>query len=107
MCSDEQHKQTLDALARIERATKKRTPDDQSIMVSDTQPWKLDYKGYRHVFMWLPAIALTMDFGEYGSGPVGIQQWFNLGMKPGYDVKTIGQATPTKIILRFTDESIP
>ncbi len=107
MCSDEQHRQTLDALARIERATRKRIPDDLSILICDTQPWKLDYRGYRHVFMWLPTIALTMDFGEYGTGPVGMQQWFNLGMRAGYDIKTVGQTAPTKIILRFTDEVTP
>ena len=107
MCTDEQHKEKMDALHRIERLLTHRAPQDTTVMISDTQPWKVDTRGYKHLFMWIPGASLTMNFGEYGSGPVQSQAWVNIGMHGGYDIVTVGQSSPVPIKLRFTNEVIP
>jgi len=102
----------LSVLAKVEDNTRNTAekhgidPVDLDIQVCDTKPWTMSYRGYRHVFMWLP-LALTLNLGEYGTGPVQAQVWINLGLKPGTTLVTSGQATPTEIRLRFTNESIP
>lgn len=107
MCSDQQHQETISALNALALLLKRRPPEDQTIAISDTKKWKLDYKGFKHIFIWIPGNALTIDFGAYGIGTVQSQVWFNLGMSPGYDICTIGQATDVPIIVRCTDDSIP
>jgi len=104
MCSDQQHAELMQALARL--APAHTGPIDQDIMISDNNPWRMDYRSYKHVFMWLPS-TLTLVMDDYGSGAVQAQVWINLGLRPGTSIKTSGQSTLTLVRLRFTDEEIP
>lgn len=106
MCSDDQHREKMDKLDGIAKLLTHRDPYDQDIQISDAQKWPLDYKGYRHVFMWCPT-ALTLNLGLYGTGPVQAQVWVNLGLKPNTEIFTSGQTAPVTVRLRFTDEVIP
>lgn len=107
MCTEEQHREKMDTLARIEKALKPRPPIDQSYQISDTQKIRIDYHDRKHAFIWIPGNTLTIDFGEYGVGTVQSQVWFNLGMRPGREIATSGQATTVDIIFRYTDEATP
>lgn len=106
MCSDDQHKEHMAALKRIEDRLRYRLPTDQLIMLSDTQGWTMDYRGYKHVFLWSPQ-PINLNLGEYGTGPIQAQVWLNLGIRTGIKIFTSGQASPISLILRFTDEEIP
>ena len=96
----------LKSLEKIEKLLTPRLPIDKTIVINDNQPWVMDYREYKHVFMWLPQ-ALTLVMGEYGSGPVQAQVWINVGLRPGTKITTSGQATSVPIVLRFTDEVVP
>jgi len=106
MCTEEQKAQELTLLQQIAKLLDSRTPIDRTIQISDNAPWTMDYMGFKHVFLWLPA-AYTLSIGEYGSGPVQAQVWVNLGLRPGTQLKTSGQSTLVPVILRFTDEEVP
>lgn len=104
MCTDEQNQKLLDALSKL--APAKREPRFQTIMLSDIQGWSMDYYGYKHLYMWLPT-ALTLNLGEWGTGPVQAQVWINVGIKSGVKIFTSGQTTPVAIELKFSDEVVP
>ncbi|SRR5579885_1273365 len=107
MCSDEQHNENMAALECIRKLLTYRQPTDQLIMISDYQGWPMDYKGYKHVFMWSPQ-AINLNLGDYGTGPIQPQIWVNLGIKTGIKIFTSGQgAAAIPVMLRFTDEIIP
>ena len=108
--------QTLDQrLATIETLLAKslkvelqaREPIDQSVYISATRPWIVDYRNRKHVFLWLPSTALTLSFEDYGQGVVQAQSWVNLGLPVGIRVFAPNQSSDTQILLRFTDELIP
>lgn len=99
MCSDSQHTEMMTALAALQD----KQPDYDLFQLSDTRDWKLDYRGYRYCYLWLPSSALTLSFGDYGSGTVQPLQWVNLGFRPGTVIKTSGQANPVTIHLLFSD----
>lgn len=106
MCTDEQHSEKMAALGRIQKLLQNRDPFDMDIQISDSQGWPLDYHNRKHVFMWCPT-TLTLNLGLYGTGLVQAQVWINLGIRPGIEIFTSGQASPVTVILRFTDEVIP
>jgi len=110
MCSDDQHAAHMSRLAGIKQELHTlisgRVPDWRIAMISDTQPWTMDYKGYKHVFLWIPGSPLTLNLGDFGTGLINNQQWINLGLPIGTNILTSGQATPVEIRLKFTDEVI-
>lgn len=90
-------------LEAIYKCIEIKPPDFATILLSDSRDWKLDYRGYHYVYFWLPTSTLTMNFGDYGTGTVPMQQWVNLAMRPGTVIKTGGQTTPVPIHVIFTD----
>lgn len=96
------------ALRRIHDEICRMPAIDQTVQISATQPWVVDYHERQHVFMWLPGNALTLSFEDYGSGVVNPQNWVNLGVPTGIRVfaPQITSGT-TPIMLRFTDSIIP
>lgn len=85
----------------------KREPIDQTVYISATRWWAVDYRNRKHCFLWIPGNALTLSFEDYGQGVVQPQSWVNLGLPVGIRMFALGAATDTQILLRFTDEPIP
>lgn len=84
-----------------------RLPEDVDIQFSDKKPWVIDYRGFKHIFLWLP-VQQTLSAQEYGSSVTPAQIWINVGFRPGTQVTTVGNGTTTILaILRYTDEVIP
>ena len=110
MCTDQQHSEKLDALERIierqQTLIKGRTPVPFLIMISDTQEWKMEYHGRKHVYFWIPGAPVSLNLGDFGTGPVQNQTWINIAMPEGLPITTSGQATPIEIRVRCTDEVI-
>ncbi len=107
MCTDQQHKEQIDKLEEIKHALVKRPPIDETIEISATKPWIIDYHERRHIFIWLPTAQLTLSFEDYGSGIVPLQVWVNVGMPSGIRVTATGQTNNTAIMVRYTDEVVP
>jgi len=103
MCSDEQHQELIAQLKKLAPAPKE--PYFLTVLISDSQGWQMDYRGYRHVYMWLPQ-ALTLNLGEWGTGPVQAQVWISLGIKTGIRIMTSGTTNPVPVILKFSDEVV-
>lgn len=97
----------LTQIKLLKAVLQERAPIDTSIFISATRPWIVDYRNRKHCFLWLPSVALTLSFEDYGSGVVQPQNWVNLGMPTGIRILAPGQLTDTQILLRFTDEPIP
>lgn len=112
---DLENQTTEQRLATLELLTAKitkillqeREPIDQTVFVSSSQPWTVDRRNRKHVFLWIPGNALTLSFEDYGSGVVNAQQWINVGIPNGIKMLASGQSTAVQILLRFTDEEIP
>jgi hypothetical protein len=85
------------------QALQNKQPDFFTLELSDVRDWKLDYRNYRYCYFWLPTVAYTLSFGDYGSGLVQPQIWTNLGFRPGTVCKTVGQPTPVTIHVQFSD----
>lgn len=107
MCDSPELLKALDELKQILQPSPLKTPTWQTIMISDTQGWQMDYKSFKHVYLWIPGSGLTLNLGEYGTGPVQAQVWVNLGIKPGVKIFTSGTANPVPVILKFSDEVVP
>ena len=93
----------LEALQSIQAQLKDRQTDFATIEISDFRDWKLDYRGYRYCYFWLPSAAYTLSFDEYGQGTVQPQVWTNLNMRPGTVIKTVGQTNPVAIQVAWSD----
>lgn len=106
MCDSPELLKKLDELIKILQPSPLKTATNQTILMNDNQPWVVDYKDFKHIFMWLPT-QLTLVMGEYGQGTVQAQVWINLGLRPGTKIVTSGQSSATPIILHFTDEVVP
>lgn len=105
MCDSPELIKKLDELIKVLQPSPLKTPTWQTIMISDTQGWQMDYKDYKHVYLWLPN-ALSLNLDIYGTGPVQAQVWINLGIKPGIKIFTSGTASPVPVILKFSDEEV-
>lgn len=107
MCTEEQKDKEIATLEKIAKLLDSRHPVDTTILLDDTRPWTVDYRGFKHIFLWIPGSALTLVCGEYGTGPVQAQVWVNLGFRAGTNITTSGQSSNVPIIVRFTDEEVP
>ena len=107
MCDSPELLKELEAIKKLLAPGQLKEPNYQTIMLSDTQGWLMDYKGYKHVYLWIPGAALTLNLGEYGTGPVQAQVWVNLGLKLGIKIVTSGTTNPVPVILKFSDEVVP
>jgi len=83
-----------------------REPIDATVMVSNTQPYVVDYRNRKHIFVWFPT-AQTISVDDYGTGPVQAQVWINLGLQQGTRLLITSVTAPTEIFIRCTDEIIP
>lgn len=107
MCTQDQHNDEMTRLDAIEKLLTPKRPVDQNIQISSTEFWTVDYRGFKHVFLWLPT-SQTLSFGDYGSGVVPAQVWTNLGLQPGTPMLAPNATSGTILVkLRFTDEVIP
>jgi len=110
MCSDEQHKEKMEALARIEKAlgdirqnTAIDTPIDQIYMVSATTPYTIDAKGKRHLFLW-SATTLTLTLEDLGQITLTQYVWLNATFMQGLRVFASGQTANAAILARCTND---
>lgn len=102
--TDEQYTHLCDKLDKIYKQLEVKLPDFDTITINDLHDWKLDYRGYRYIYLWIPGAALNLSFGDYGSGIVQPLSWVPLDLRPGTVIKTIGQGTTlTPIHFRFSD----
>ena len=97
----------LDALTRIDKLLTPRDPIDTLHMISSSNAYILDYRERKHIYFWLPSTALTLSFGDYGSGLVQAQVWTNIGFPAAVPVLATGQVANTPIFVKCTDEVIP
>lgn len=106
-----EHDQVLDSidnslLLLSQAALEKRSPIDQTIMASNTQPWVVDYRNRKHIFIWFPS-AQSISFDDFGTGPIQAQVWINIGMPQGTRMFITTATGPTEFMIRCTDETIP
>lgn len=106
MCSDDQHKETMQSLAAIEKCLQRRGDDYQTVPVSDAQTFVVDYKDRHYLFVW-STVALTLDAGSRGTFSLPAESWTQLALQPNIQVKTSGYGTTaTQITLLATDNLI-
>lgn len=97
----------LNTLQEIhESILQKRDPIDQTIMASSTQPWVVDYRNRKHIFLWFPT-AQTVSFEDFGTGPVTAQVWMNIAMPPSTRMFITSSSALVEFMVRYTDEIIP
>lgn len=110
MCSDEQHRENLAQLARIEQLLKEhlagRSVLDQTYYISNSTGFYLDYKNRRHLYL-LSAVPLALNLGEQGILFVPASTWTPLDYKEGYELFTINISSKVAVLVRATDSAIP
>ena len=106
MCTDEQHAEKMAKLDHLIECLEYVGPEDKQISISDTIPWTVNYQGRRHIFLF-SATTLTLVLQDYGQLTLTQNTWVNLGIRPGTQVVTTGQATPVTVLVRATNEVIP
>lgn len=109
MCSDEQHRQKMAALERINKNLEilinGRRPLEQTYAVSDTQGFILDYKNRKHLYIY-SLNAITLDLKDLGTLSIPAKTWTGLDYEQGTKLFTSGTATPVNIRIRATDEAV-
>lgn len=111
MCTEEQHKQTVAALARIEKLLEQRVrgrpPIDKMYNISATKGFPLNYFNRKHVFLWTAAASLTLDLKDLGSLAVSPETWTSINFHEGFEIfATSATTTDTQVFVRCTDETI-
>lgn len=95
-------------LAKLTKAMlQAREPIRQTVFLSATRPWIMEYRNRKHVFLWIPSTTTILSFEDYGTGPVQPQVWTNLAMPAGTRVFAPNNASDTQVMLLFTDEVLP
>lgn len=110
MCSDEQHRQKIAALERInknlELLISGRRPLEQTYSISDSQGVILDYKNRKHLYIYSQtSITLIID-QIIGNISISAKIWTNIDYEQGTKIFTSGTAAPINVQIRATDEVI-
>lgn len=80
---------------------------DETYLISATQPYVVDYKDRRHVFIWTPT-SQAVSLEDFGNGTLAAQVWTNLGLPQGLKIYATGVTNGTvPIMIRCTNEVIP
>lgn len=97
----------LEGLARIILSIEHAAdPQTGFYNVSTTQPYVLDYKGRKHVFLWSTAATLMLSFDDLGSITITPGVWYNISFDQG--MRIFGNnTTTTTLYIKCTDEPIP
>lgn len=109
MCTDEQHREKMAALERINKSLETlingRRVIDQTYMVSDTQGFILDYKDRKHLYIY-SVNAIVIDLKSLGTLSVTAKTWTSFDYEEGFSVFTSGTTNPVSVLIRATDEVI-
>lgn len=97
-----EHNEIEKALSTLGDRLALRPSYDWTVMVSDTQPFILDYKHRLHVYAYAP-VGVVLSLGELGTLTIPANAWTDISVKPGLRIATSGTATPTNLYLRATD----
>lgn len=109
MCEQQTALEQLDRLHKIELLLQSLAyfpPIDETVQLSASQPWTIDYHERRHIFVWFPTTQ-TVSFEDFGSGTMQGQVWTNLGLPPGVRMFATGTTTTAPMMIRWTNEVIP
>lgn len=109
MCTEEQHQEKLALLHSINTrlaAIEGKNPIDATLLISTTQPYVVDFKNRKHIFVW-SANALTFTIEDIGQIAVSANTWTNIGYQEGMRLVPQTTPNPVAIFVRATDESIP
>jgi hypothetical protein len=109
MCTEEQKRQETALLESIDTGIKHLVSQlgdlDQTVLLSSTQPWLLDYKHRRYVYGY-SSVALTLTVEDIGTVSVAANSWTNLGFQENMRIYASGQAGTVAIFVRCTNNSI-
>lgn len=109
MCSDDQHEEKMILLRKIEENTcliAPRPPIYQTVLVSATQPFVMDYHERLYAFVWLPGTSYTFSCEDFGTIVVPASTWYSPSLSPGIRMFIPAQATTVPIIWKFTDTTL-
>ena len=106
MCSEEQHRQMMVAMKEMHELLVGRPPLDSLIMISSTQPYIIDYRTRKHIFLWT-ATTLTLLLEDLGQVGATQYTWTNIGFSTGMKIYASGVTNPTAVFIRCTDETVP
>ncbi len=111
MCTDQQHQEHLDALARIEKTFRNlletRPPVDvPMVAISATTAYILDYHNRKYVYV-SSANSLTLTLEDLGTVSVSANALpILLPYPPGLRIFAQGQSSNVMIYIRCTDDLI-
>jgi hypothetical protein len=85
----------LDRLLAVLEKPERPLPIFETVLLSGTHEYNVDYKGYRYLYMYCnSAITLSLDAGEFTAN-IPAQQWVQTQFRPGARIFVTGLATPT------------
>src|SRR6266581_3632542 len=84
-----------------------REPIDDTVSISSTSPYVVDYRNRKHIFIWLPATQ-TLSIEDYGTGTVQGQVWINIGIRAGVKIAAPNVTSGSvQMMVRCTDSGEP
>ncbi len=96
----------LKALASLEKTVARLlpgTPFDQTVMISATTPYVLDYRDRKYVYCYSKN-ALILTLGDAGTIAVAANAWTNLNFQPGLFIYAQSQVANVPLYILQTDE---
>jgi hypothetical protein len=109
MCTEKEREEKMHLLREIDKklgTIEKKPAIDRTLMISTTQPYVVDFKNRKHLFVW-SANALTILLEDLGTLAVAANTWTNIGYQEGMRLVPQSQPTTVPIFVRATDETIP
>lgn len=107
MCTEEQHKEKIQWLrlvhAELVSMNEALNPIDRTNVISPSQPFIVDYKDRRHLFIYSGS-ALTLQCEDYGAFALSANTWTNFPFPQGMRVTPNTAGT---ILTRATNEIVP
>jgi hypothetical protein len=109
VCSDEQHRQNIAALKRIETLLetliKGRPAIDRNENISNTQGFVLDYKDRKRLYIF-SSIAIVLDLKALGTYAVAANTWTPINFEEGFKLFTVGTTNLVAVVVRATDDMV-
>ncbi len=79
---------------------------DQTVMISATNPWQVDYRNRKHIYLW-SGTGLTLSVEDIGAQTITANIWNDISHPHGTYLYAQGQATNVPVRIRQTDETLP
>ena len=103
MPSEQQHAEYMRLLNDIHSAAKGRPNIDDTVLISATNPYVVDFKDRYHIFLWT-GTGFTLTLEDLGTLSLSANTFTNISFRTGMKLYAQNQSAALPVLIRCTDQ---